>query len=279
MGNSERVWLVTGSSSGFGRALVEAALSRGERVVATARNVDGLAPLMDAHPGRLRVAVLDVTSPGNAEFVVKTAVDAFGRIDVLVNNAGYGLIGAFEECAEEQVRRNFEVNFFGALNLTRAALPVLRGQRSGTIVNMSAAAAISNYAGFSVYGAAKFALEGWSEAIRAELAPLGVRVMMVEPGPFRTDFIARSLDKASGKIADYDQTSGRFAALLSKMSGKQPGDPAKAAGAIIAAVDSSAPPVRLVLGKYAVEKMKKKLASTGTELAAWEAVGVATDFS
>jgi NAD(P)-dependent dehydrogenase (short-subunit alcohol dehydrogenase family) len=273
------VWLVTGSSSGFGRELVEAALERGERVVATARNVDGLAPLVEAHPGRLRVAVLDVTSEHNAGFVVKTAVETFGRIDVLVNNAGCGLIGAFEECAPEQVRRNFEVNFFGALSLTRAVLPALRGQRSGTIVNMSAAAAISNYAGFSAYGAAKFALEGWSEAIRAELAPLGVRVVLVEPGPFRTEFIGKSLDRASGKIADYDQTSGRFAALLSKMNGKQPGDPARAAGAIIAAVDSPNPPMRLVLGKYAVEKMKKKLASTGAELAAWEAVGAGTDFA
>jgi NAD(P)-dependent dehydrogenase (short-subunit alcohol dehydrogenase family) len=279
LGHPERVWLVTGSSSGFGRELVEAALERGERVVATARNVDGLAPLVEAHPGRLRVAVLDVTSEHNAGFVVKTAVETFGRVDVLVNNAGCGLIGAFEECAPEQVRRNFEVNFFGALSLTRAVLPALRGQRSGTIVNMSAAAAISNYAGFSAYGAAKFALEGWSEAIRAELAPLGVRVVLVEPGPFRTEFIGKSLDRASGKIADYDQTSGRFAALLSKMNGKQPGDPARAAGAIIAAVDSPNPPMRLVLGKYAVEKMKKKLASTGAELAAWEAVGAGTDFA
>jgi len=276
---SERTWFVTGSSSGFGKSIVEAALARGERVFATARNVDGLAPLVKQHEGRLRVAVLDVTNAAQAEFASASAMEAFGRIDVLVNNAGYGLIGAFEDCSDVQIRRNFEVNFFGALNVTRALLPSMRQAGSGTIVNMSAAAAISNYAGFSIYGAAKCALEGWSEGLRAELAPLGVRVMIVQPGPFRTDFIARSLEKAAMTTAGYERTVGGFAGLLVRMNGKQPGDPARAAGAIIAAVDQANVPARLVLGKYAIEKVKKKAAASAAELAAWENAGASTDFA
>jgi NAD(P)-dependent dehydrogenase (short-subunit alcohol dehydrogenase family) len=276
---SSRVWLITGCSSGLGAALAAAVLARGQRVVATARNVDALGELAAQFPDTCRALALDVTDAAQVKSVVAQAVAEFGRLDVVVNNAGYGLIGAFEELGAQQVARNFDTNFFGALEVIRAALPALRAQGSGHIVNISAAAVISNYAGFSIYGATKWALEGVSESLAAELKPLGIKVTIVQPGPFRTDFIARSLERADNHIADYDRTSGKFARFLDTMSGKQPGDPAKAAEAIIAALESETPPLRLILGKYANDKTRKKLADAERERAAWEPVGAPTDFS
>jgi NAD(P)-dependent dehydrogenase (short-subunit alcohol dehydrogenase family) len=272
------VWLITGCSSGLGQALAAAVLARSQRVVATARNPDALRELAAQFPETCRVLALDVTNSSQVKSVVAQAADAFGRLDVVVNNAGYGLVGAFEELGEEQIARNFNTNFFGALEVIRAALPILRAQGSGHIVNISAAAVISNYAGFSIYGATKWALEGVSESLAAELKPLGIKVTMVQPGPFRTDFIARSLDRAENHIADYDRTSGKFSRFLDTMVGKQPGDPAKAAEAIIAAVESETPPLRLILGKYANDKTRKKLSDAERERAAWEQVGLPTDF-
>jgi NAD(P)-dependent dehydrogenase (short-subunit alcohol dehydrogenase family) len=274
-----RVWLITGCSSGFGASLAAAVLARGERVVATARNAEALSELAAQFPDTCRALALDVTDATQVKSVVAQAVEAFGRLDVVVNNAGYGLAGAFEELGTQQIARNFDTNFFGALEVIRAALPVLRAQGSGHIVNISAAAVISNYAGFSIYGATKWALEGVSESLAAELKPLGIKVTIVQPGPFRTDFIARSLERAESQIADYDRTSGKFARFLETMEGKQPGDPARAAEAIIAAVESDAPPLRLVLGKYANDKLRKKLADAERERAAWEHVGLPTDFA
>lgn len=276
---SSRVWLITGCSSGFGAALAAAALARGQQVVATARNADALDGLAAQFPKTCRALALDVTDSSQVKSVVAAAVKAFGRLDVVVNNAGYGLVGAFEELGEEQIARNFETNLFGALGVIRAALPILRAHGSGHIVNISAAAVISNYAGFSIYGAAKWALEGLSESLAAELKPLGIKVTIVQPGPFRTDFIARSLERAGSHIADYDRTSGKFSRFLETMAGKQPGDPAKAAEAIIAAVESETPPLRLILGKYANDKARKKLADAERERAAWEHVGLPTDFT
>ena len=276
---SSRVWLITGCSSGFGAALAAAVLARGQRVVATARNTDALAELSTQFPDTCRAIVLDVTDAAQVKTVVAQATEAFGRLDVIVNNAGYGLVGAFEELSAEQITRNFDTNFFGATEVIRAALPVLRAQGSGHIVNISAAAVISNYAGFSIYGAAKWALEGLSESLAAELRPLGIKVTIVQPGPFRTDFIARSLERAGTHIADYDRTSGKFSRFLETMADKQPGDPARAAEAIIAAVESETPPLRLVLGKYANDKTRKKFADAERERAAWEHVGLATDFT
>lgn len=274
-----RVWLITGCSSGFGAALAAAVLARGQRVVATARNVDALGELAAQFPGSCRALALDVTDPAHVKRVVGQALEAFGRLNVVVNNAGYGLVGAFEELGTQQIARNFDTNFFGALEVIRAALPVLRAQGSGHIVNISAAAVISNYAGFSIYGATKWALEGVSESLAAELKPLGIKVTIVQPGPFRTDFIARSLERAENRIPDYDRTSGKFARFLDTMAGKQPGDPAKAADAIIAAVESETPPLRLILGSYANDKTRKKLADAERERAAWEPVGAPTEFT
>ncbi|MDI1319047.1 MAG: SDR family NAD(P)-dependent oxidoreductase, partial [bacterium] len=209
---------------------------------------------------------------------VSAAAAAFGRLDFVVNNAGYGLIGALEECDEAQIARNFEVNLFGALRVIRAALPLLRAQRRGHFVTISAAAVIANYAGFSIYGASKWALEGASEALAAEVRPLGLKVTIVQPGPFRTDFIARSLERASGHLADYDATSGKFRSYLETMTGRQPGDPLRAAAAIFTAVTAANPPFRLVLGKYAHDKARRKLPAAARELDATGELGLATDF-
>lgn len=266
-------WFITGCSSGFGRAIAEAALAAGQRVIATARDVRSIADLEKA--GSCEVMALDVTDPEN----VREAISAAGPVDVLVNNAGYGLIGAVEECSDEQIRQNMETNFFGPLNVIRAVLPGLRQRRSGHIVNVSAAAAISNYAGFGIYGGAKAALELMSESLRLELAPLGIKITLVQPGPFRTDFIARSMDKAAGEIADYQASSGKFARFLASMDGKQPGDPAKAAAAIVQMVLDGEAPLHFPLGKYVVKKLRDKAAALTREAEKWEAVASGTEFS
>ena len=276
--NDTPVWLITGCSTGLGRALAARVLARGYRLIATARHPETLAELVAVDPSRCRALALDVADAPQFAAAVAQAAEAFGRLDVVVNNAGYGLIGAVEEYDEAQIARNFETNFFGALRVIRAALPILRSQRYGHFVNVSAAAVIANYPGFSIYGATKWALEGVSESLAAEVRPLGLKVTIVQPGPFRTDFIARSLERATGSIADYDPSSGKFRRFLETMNGRQPGDPAKAADAIIDAVTSENPPLRLVLGKYAIDKTRRKLAAAARELDAGVAAGLATEF-
>jgi NAD(P)-dependent dehydrogenase (short-subunit alcohol dehydrogenase family) len=276
---STPVWFVTGCSSGLGRALAQAVLQRGHRLVATARQIDAIGDLAAAHPEHCRAFALDVGDPAQVTAVVAQAQASFGRLDVVVNNAGYGLIGAVEDVTEEQILRNFQTNFFGALRVIRATVPILRAQRRGHFVSISAAAVIGNYPGFSIYGASKAALEGVCESLAAELKPLGIRVTIVQPGPFRTQFIAGSLERAPAATADYEATSGKFLRFLESMDGKQPGDPARAADAILAAVESDRPPLRLVLGRYAVEKTRRKLAAAARELEDWSAAGLATDFS
>ena len=277
--NDSPVWLITGCSSGLGRALAVRVLARGHRLIATARQPETLDELVAADPSRCRALALDVADASQVAPVVAQAAEIFGRLDVVVNNAGYGLVGAVEEYDEAQITRNFETNFFGALRVIRAALPILRAQRRGHFVNISAAAVIANYAGFSIYGATKWALEGLSESLAAEVRPLGLKVMIVQPGPFRTEFISRSLERASVSIPDYDPSSGKFRRFLETMNGRQPGDPAKAADAIIAAVESDNPPLRLVLGKYAIDKTRRKLGSAARELDAASAAVAATDFT
>ena len=277
--NDSPVWLITGCSSGLGRALAARVLARGHRLIATARQPETLDELVAADPSRCRALALDVADASQVSPVVAQAAEIFGRLDVVVNNAGYGLVGAVEEYDEAQITRNFETNFFGALRVIRAALPILRAQRRGHFVNISAAAVIANYAGFSIYGATKWALEGLSESLAAEVRPLGLKVTIVQPGPFRTEFISRSLERASAAIPDYEASSGKFRRFLETMNGRQPGDPAKAADAIIAAVESDNPPLRLVLGKYAIDKTRRKLGSAARELDAGSAAGAATDFT
>jgi NAD(P)-dependent dehydrogenase (short-subunit alcohol dehydrogenase family) len=275
---SSRVWLITGASRGLGHALAQRALERGDRVIGTARELEAMAPLLAAFPERARALPLDLAEAGSIAATVQAAAVIFGRLDVVVNNAGYGLIGALEELGEDQIMRNFAVNFFGAVHLTRAALPNLRAQRRGHVVMISAAAAIANYPGFAIYGATKPALEAVGEALAAEMRPLGIKVTLVEPGPFRTEFAARSLEGGAQSLPDYEGTSGKFRRLIEGTRGRQPGDPARAADAIIAAVAAENPPLRLVLGRYANDKARRTLAARSRELEAWEQVGVAADF-
>lgn len=272
------VWLITGCGSGLGHALAQEALSRGACVLATSRRLDALKPWEREWPGQCRVRALDVTSP-DLEAHANALAAEFGRVDVLVNNAGAGLIGALEECPLEQIRRNLETNFFGPLRLMRALLPVMRQQGGGHIVNISAAAAIANYPGFSAYGAAKAALEYASEAVRAEAAPFGVKVTLIEPGPFRTGFVGRNLEKAEMEIKAYADSSGRFRQMLERMDGKQTGDPAKAARLIVDLVQRGHPGLRVPLGRYAVKKLKDRAASLLREVESIEAEAAATDFS
>lgn len=272
MSENPSTWFITGCSSGFGRALAETALAAGQRVIATARDVRSIADL--EKPGVCEVRGLDITDAEN----VREVVAAAGPVDVLVNNAGYGLIGAVEECGDEQIRRSMETNFFGPLNVIRAALPGLRERKSGHIVNISAAAAISNYAGFGIYGGAKAALELMSESLRLELAPLGIKVTLVQPGPFRTDFIKRGLEKATDEIADYQASAGKFGRFLASMDGRQPGDPAKAAEAIVKMVLDGEAPLHFPLGGYVVKKFRDKAAALTREAEKWEAVARATEF-
>ena len=264
----QKVWLITGCSSGFGRALAEKVLESGAIVAATARTVAALDDLAARFAGTCLPMELDVTDGKQGEEVVQAVVAKTGRLDVLVNNAGYGLIGALEESSDEQMERVFATLVFGAVRLMRAALPTFRAQRSGRIITISAAAAIANYAGFSIYGGAKCAIEGICEALAAEVKPLGIKVSLVQPGPFRTDFISRSMEKAASSIGDYAGTAGKFAAFLQKMDGQQPGDPAKAAAAILKLSEMENPPLRVALGKYAVDKVERVLKARQRE---WEA--------
>ena len=272
-----KTWFITGASSGFGRALAAAVIAHGHQVAVTARDVSQVEDFVEDYPLQVRAYALDVLQPESIRQAVAEARRDFGRLDVVVNNAGYGLIGALEECSEEQMLRNIETNLTGPLRVMRAALPVFREQRGGHFINMGAAAAISNYAGFSVYGGAKAGMELASEAVAAEAAPFGVKVTIVIPGPFRTDFITRSLDRAEQSVPEYAVTAGKFRGFLEKVDGKQPGDPAAAAQAIIQAVESDKPPFRLVLGKYAYQKARRQLDRLRGELDGWEPVGLATD--
>jgi len=273
---ARRVWLITGCSSGFGRAIAEAALGRGDGVVATARRPESLADLVAAAPDGAALALpLDVTQPAQVRETVDRVIARFGRIDVLVNNAGYGAVGAVEEMPEDALRRQFEANFFGAVALTRAALPHMRARRSGAIVQMSSYGGQVSVPGFGPYCATKFALEGLSEALAGEVAPLGIRVLIVEPGAFRTGFGGRGMYRAP-EIADYrDATRGTRAAVAS-MDGTQPGDPAKAARAILEALDAADPPLRLPLGPDAIAGIEAKLESVRREVDRWRRVGMDT---
>jgi NAD(P)-dependent dehydrogenase (short-subunit alcohol dehydrogenase family) len=273
-----RVWFITGTSSGLGRALAQAALDRGDRVAATARSTDHIADLEREYAGRAVALRLDVADRDQAQEAIDATVSAFGRIDVLVNNAGYGVLGAVEELTDDQLRRQFETNLFGALNVTRAALPQLRRQRSGHIVQLSSLSATVANPGEGAYVGSKAALEGFSESLAQELAPLGIGVTIVQPGPFRTDFAGRSLQKAE-PIDDYAATVGAARELLRELDGNQPNDPARGAAAIIEAIDADEPPVHLVLGADAIEAIRTKLDERRDELDAWAPVGATTAFA
>jgi NAD(P)-dependent dehydrogenase (short-subunit alcohol dehydrogenase family) len=270
-------WFITGSSSGFGRAFAEHAIARGFRVVATARNAGALADLVARAPERVLALSLDVTAPGAPEAAVRAAVERFGRIDVLVNNAGYAVVGALEETPDAELRALMDTNFFGALAVTRAALPVLRGQRGGAVVNISSLGGQLSFAGFSAYSASKFALEGASEALAQEMAPFGVKVLIVEPGQFRTSLAGGAM-RHMPRLAPYDDVVGATREFAEGMDQTQPGDPRKAAAAIERALAAERTPLRLQLGGDAVDAVRGHAQALLADLQAWDAVGRATDF-
>jgi len=278
MASGSRVWFITGSSSGFGLLLAKEVLRRGERVVATARNAGTLKELTDAYPETARALALDVMSPAQIEAVAREAIAAFGQVDVVVNNAGYGVNGAIEEVSEEEFEPMFQTNLYGLIRTTRAFLPHLRERRTGHIVNLSSIAGLIGGAGWGFYAATKFAVEGFSEALAGELKPLGVHVTIVEPGPFRTEFLGRSPKVAARVIPEYKETAGRARTYLETQSGKQQGDPQKAVEAIVAAVNAENPPLHLLLGSNALTRFRVKLDTLQKEMAAWEPVTVGADF-
>ena len=274
-----KTWLITGCSTGFGRVLAEAVLARGDRLVATARKADALGDLTDRYPDTARAAALDVTRAGSAAAAVVLAEEQFGGLDVLVNNAGFGFMGAIEEATPDEYRPLFETNVFGLIETTRAALPALRRRAGARVVNISSGSGIAGAAGFGYYNATKFAVEGLSEALAHELAPLGLAVIIVEPGPFRTDFLGRSSATAAAEIDAYAETAGKARHYRATNDGRQAGDPEKAVAVILQAVDAARPPLHLPLGPVAHAIAEKKLAAFRTDIDAWREIAIATDFS
>ena len=276
--NAGKVWFITGASTGFGRLLAEEVLKGGGRVLATARKPEQIADLATNYPDTARTFVLDVTKPEQIESVTREAIAAFGRIDVLVNNAGYGIAGGIEEATEAEFLPVFETNVLGLIRVTRALLPQFRKQGSGHIVNLSSIAGLVGQAGWGYYNTSKFAVEGFSEALAAEVAPLGLRVTIVEPGPFRTDFLGRSALLAARTMPEYAESVGKTRQYFHAMPGKQPGDPLKAIHAIMDVVESPHPPLHLLLGSLAYNRFKGKLELWREEMAAYEAVTLGADF-
>lgn len=273
-----RVWLITGTSAGFGRALAEAVLTRGGRVVATARDVHAVQDLVERAPQQVLPARLDVTDQASVQQAVDTAIAEFGQIDVVVNNAGHGLVGALEELSEQQSRAVLETNVFGVMAVTRAVLPHMRARRQGCFVQMSSVGGVVGNPGHAIYATSKFALEGMSEALAGEVAPLGIRVVIVEPGPFRTEFAGRSMTFAE-PIADYQETpAGALRARFRVQHGKQPNDPVKAAELIVDLAGDDRTPLRLPLGPEAVGRIREKLQRQLADLDQWESTLIETRY-
>jgi NAD(P)-dependent dehydrogenase (short-subunit alcohol dehydrogenase family) len=274
---STQTWFITGASSGFGYAFAEHALARGYNVVAAARNVSKLQALVARNPGRILPVTLDVDRPDDVEQAIQAAVARFGTIDVLINNAGYAIVGAVEETPDAELRAIMETNFFGAVRVIRAALPVMRRQRSGAIVNISSMGGQLSFAGVSAYSASKFALEGVSEALAQELTPFGIKVLIVEPGAFRTNLQGAAM-RDMPIIDDYQAHVGANRAAMHRLSGVQEGDPAKAAQAIELALAAPKTPLRLQLGDDAIDAVRSHAEALLADLAVWESVGRATKF-
>lgn len=271
-------WLITGCSSGLGKSFARAVLEAGFNAVVTARNPKALDELLSKYPDRAVAAALDVTDKAQVESVVKLAEQRFGAIDVLLNNAGYGYRGAVEEGDDEEVADLFATNFFGTVAMSKAVLPGMRARRSGTIVNLSSIAGRLAAPGSGYYSASKFAVEGMSDALRKELAPLGIRAIVVEPGAFRTDFAGRSLHQAKANIEDYASTAGPRRKENDTTDGTQQGDPDKGARVLIDVVGRSNPPFRLLLGSDALKNARAELDAQRAELEAWNDMSASTDF-
>jgi NADP-dependent 3-hydroxy acid dehydrogenase YdfG len=274
-----RTWLITGGTSGFGQAFGDAALEEGDQVVLTARRPERLAQWAGGHGDRVLVLALDVTDPGQAAAAVAAAEARFGAVDVLVNNAGGGSHGSVEDTDERELRGTFEVNFFGTVTMIRAVLPGMRDRRSGCVVNISSVGGVRAFPGVGYYNAAKFAVEGISESLRQEVEPLGVKVVVVEPGAFRTKADSLGYFRGTASVRkDYEDTAGVLRDALVMMNGTQPGDPARGARAVVKAVASGRPPHRLVLGGLGFEQVTAKLGAMLAETRAWEDVSRGADF-
>ena len=275
---TSKIWPITGVSSGLGRALAEAVIARGDTVVGTFRDPVQANQFTHQHQPAALGVVLDVTDAPGAEKLFRRIEAQFGRLDVLVNNAGYGLAGAVEETSEAEARAIFEANMFGPLRLTQLALPLMRAQGSGQLVQISSHGGIKAFAGFGLYNASKFALEGFSEALAQEVAPLGIRVSLVQPGPFRTGFAGSSFRLAATQLPAYEGTAGTFRQRMAAGHGQQEGDPAKAAQAIINLVYSDNPPLRLPLGKVPLITIQAKIDAVQADLNAGRAVAAGAVF-
>lgn len=273
----DRVWLITGCSTGFGRELVLAALAAGDRVMATARRPEALADLAELGNGRVSTAALDVTDPASVEAAVQATLAVFGRIDVLVNNAGSLVMGALEEVGMKRLREQYDVVFFGAAEVTSAVVPVLREQGHGTIVQMSSLGGLKTYPGYGAYNSAKWALEGYSEVLAAELAPLGIRVLIVEPGAFRTPFNRNKV--TTPELSAYKDSAGLTRQATEALLDSEENDPVKGVAAIMKALDSDNPPLRLLLGNDAVDGLREHHAALLAEVAEWEELSRSTAIS
>ncbi len=272
------VWFITGCSSGFGRELAKLVLARGWRAVVTARDRDRVADLVRGCADRALALQLDVADPARIGTAVQAAEDRFGAIDVLVNNAGYGYQASVEEGEDAEIRAQFDANVFGLFAMIRAVLPGMRARRRGHILNISSVAGFVGFPGSGYYAASKHAVEGLSDALAREVAPLGIKVTCIEPGPFRTDWAGRSLRQTPCRIADYADTVAARLKATAEVSGRQAGDPVRAAAAMIRVVEAADPPHHLVLGAFGLDAVTGKLSETLKEIEAWRDVGLATDY-
>ncbi|EFM18009.1 MULTISPECIES: oxidoreductase [Pantoea] len=275
--HSSPVWLISGCSTGFGRELAQQTIARGFKVVVTARDTASIADLVEGHDNALAVA-LDVTQQLSIDQAVSAALDTFGTIDVLVNNAGYGYQSSVEEGVESEIRAQFDANVFGLFALTRAVLPAMRKARSGHVINITSVAGLIGFASSGYYSASKHAVEGWSDSLALEAGPLGIHVTCVEPGPFRTDWAGRSLHQTPSTLPDYAETAAARMKATSEYSGTQKGDPARAAAAMIAITEHENPPRHLVMGAWGHDAVTGKLKERLAEIDAWKQTSVETDF-
>lgn len=273
----DKVWFITGCSTGFGRELSNLLLAQGYKVVVTARKLNDIQDIVEKHTDKALALGLDVTKPSDIENAVAQAYKHFGRIDVLVNNAGIGYFGAIEESEDEEIRKMFEINFFGLANMTKAVLPIMRKQRSGHILNIASIAGLVGYPAVGYYNATKFAVDGFSESLSKETAPLGIKVTVISPSGFRTDWAGRSANTSKIVIADYAATAGANKDSIRGYSGSQPGDPQRAAQAMIKVVESENPPYRLLLGQGALRSARAKLDLLKKDFDTWEETTVWAD--
>ena len=278
MNRENPVWLITGCSTGFGRELAKQVLARGWRAGVTARDPSKVADIAHGHQERALVFTLDVTNRAQIDAAVAATKQQFGRIDVLVNNAGYGYFAAIEEGEDDAVRAMFETNVFGLIDMTKAVLPVMREQRSGMIINVSSIGGLTSYAATGYYHGTKYAVEGISESLAIEVKPLGIDVLIVEPSAFRTKWAGESIRRSVNQMDAYASTAGERRKASAARSGKQPGDPVRGAKAIVDVAMSEKPPLRLLLGKMALDGARKKLGSLKSDFDTWESTTVGADF-